>query len=198
MKRMLVLLALLSPLAALSAAAQTSGLPPSPIVAPLILPKSVPVTNQTSSLMFNAMLAISRAQLTNPAAAQTAAFAYTKALEQYRRGDLSGASASALNASSTAGMYAVPAPQIVPQPQLILPSVSRQALYGANAPAIDADAFLALTRGQLMDCAARKSPQLAKAEDKYTLAVRDFAAANYEAVRRDSKAAIDLCAQPQP
>jgi len=197
MKRMLVLLALLSPLAALSAAAQTSGLPPSPIVAPLILPKSVPVTNQTSSLMFNAMLAISRAQLTNPAAAQTAAFAYTKALEQYRRGDLSGASASALNASSTAGMY-VPAPQIVPQPQLILPSVSRQALYGANAPAIDADAFLALTRGQLMDCAARKSPQLAKAEDKYTLAVRDFAAANYEAVRRDSKAAIDLCAQPQP
>src|SRR6185312_11070904 len=160
MKRALALLALLTPLAAAPAIAQTSGLPPSPIVAPLIIPKPPPVTNQTSSLMFNAMLAISRAQLTNPAAAQTASFAYTKALEQYRRGDLNGANASALDALSTAGMYAVPVPQVVPVPQLVFPSVSHQALYGANAPAIDADAFLALTRGQLMECAARKSPQL--------------------------------------
>src|SRR5471032_2901986 len=126
MKRTFSLIALLA-ITAVPAFAQTSGLPPSPVVPPLIVQKSPPVTNQTSSLMFNAMLAISRAQLTNPAAAQTATFAYTKALEQYRRGDLSGANASALGALSTAGMYAVPAPQIVPQPQLILPSVSRQA-----------------------------------------------------------------------
>src|SRR5471032_1719253 len=197
MKRTFSLIALLA-ITAVPAFAQTSGLPPSPIVAPLIVQKSLPVTNQTTSLMFNAMLAISRAQLTNPAAAQTASFAYAQALEQYRRGDITGANASAVNAISSAGMYAVPPTMPQPPATFITPGIPNRALYGASAQAIDADAFLALTRGQLIDCAARKSPQLAKAQDRYAIAVRDFAAANYEAVRRDSKAAIDLCAQPLP
>jgi hypothetical protein len=197
MKRIFSLIALLA-LTAVSAFAQTSGLPPSPVVPPLIVQKSPPVTNQTTSLMFNAMLAISRAQLTNPAAAQTASFAYAQALEQYRRGDITGANASAINALATAGMYAVPVAMPQAPAPFIMPSVTNHPLYGASAPAIDADAFLALTRGQLIDCAARNAPQLEKAKARYNAAVKDFAAGNYQATRLDSKAAIDLCAQTQP
>jgi len=197
MKRFFCLVAVVALFDTLPALAQTSHPPPA-VVPPLLLPKPPPVTNQTSSLMFDAMLAISRAQLTNPAAAQTASFSYTKALEQYRRGDFSGANVSALSALSTAGMYAVPSPLPVPESVTLMPSISSQALYGANAAAIDADAFLALTRGQLMDCAARKSPHLAQAQARYKSALKDFATGNYEATRLDSKAAIDLCAQLQP
>ncbi|MFN2459307.1 MAG: hypothetical protein ABR591_01245 [Candidatus Velthaea sp.] len=167
------------------------------VVAPLNLPKPPPVTNQTTSLIFDAMLAISRAQQQNPQAAQAASFAYTKAIERLRAGDLTAANSNALDAWSRALRYSVPAPLPVPSAPLVAPREPSIGLYGADAPAIDADAFLALTRGQLAQCAARKAPQLPQAHAHYAQALKDFAARNYQGTRLEARAAIDLCAQPQ-
>lgn len=184
-------------LSAVIAAAAVAAPAAAQTVPPPNVPKPPPVTNQTTSLIFDAMLAISRAQQQNPQAAQTASFAYAKALERLRAGDISAADANALDAWSQALRTAVPAPLPVPSPPLLAPREPSIGLYGADAPAIDADAFLALTRGQLARCAARKAPQLPQAQAHYAAALKDFAARNYQGTRLESRAAIDACAQPQ-
>ncbi len=169
---------------------------------PIVLPAPPPVSNQTSSALFDAMLAVSRAQLTNPQAAQTASFQYFTAVQQYRSGDFRAARRSALEALSTASQPALGADAHAP-PAPILPPGATQlpgtqgGLYGADAPAIDADTFLALARGTIDDCAARHDRRLAQAQARYAEAVRAFAARNWETTRIAAKAAIDACAKPQ-
>ena len=171
---------------------------------PIALPHPPPVTNQTSSALFDAMLAISRAQLTNPQAAQNASFQYVKAIEQYRSGNASGARTSALRALSDASQPAAPGVVASPSPPAALAPAPAQVLgtqgglYGADAPAIDADSFLALARGTIDECAARHDKNLGAAQRHYALAARAFAARNWESTRVEAKAAIDACAKPLP
>ena len=170
---------------------------------PIILPAPPPAVNhQTSSTLFDAMLAISRAQQNNPQAAQTAAFQYFTAVQQYRSGNFNAAQRSALEALSTASQ---PAPGIDPHapPAPILPPGATQlpgtqgGLYGADAAAIDADTFLALARRTIDECAARHDRRLGQAQLQYADAARAFAARNWEQTRRAAKAAIDACAKSQ-
>jgi hypothetical protein len=172
---------------------------------PVSLPPPPPVTNQTSSLLFDANLAIGRAQQTNPQAAQSASFQYVKAVQQYRSGNSFGARATAVQALSTASQAALPAAAPAPAvpPALLAPAPAQVpgtqgGLYGADAPAIDADSFLALARGIIDDCAARHARNLAAAQRYYAQAAREFAARNWQGTRFDAKTAIDLCAKPTP
>jgi len=193
MKRALLGFALVCA-SSVSASAQTAN-PPMvypPLVAPLLLAATPP--NANSSLLLATLLAISRAQQTNPQAALNASFAYAKSLERYRVGDINAANASALDALATANANAQSVVQPLPAPAYAPPALSRTELYGASAPAIDAEAFLALTRNQLTECAARKSPELHQAQAHYRQAEAANAAHAWQAVRRDSKAAIDACA----
>jgi hypothetical protein len=172
---------------------------------PVSLPPPPAVTNQTSSMLFDANLAISRAQQANPQAAQSASFQYVKAVQQYRSGDTLSARATAVQALSAASQAAIPAAAsaaAVP-PALLAPAPAQVpgtqgGLYGADAPAIDADSFLALARGIIADCAARHDRNLAAAQRYYAQAAREFAARAWQGTRIDAKTAIDLCAQPQP
>ncbi|GAC1408830.1 MAG: hypothetical protein NVSMB64_17430 [Candidatus Velthaea sp.] len=198
MKRFMLGLTAAALLAA-PAAAQTSGPGPivnPPIVTPILIPPAPPIANATSSRIFDAALAIGRAQLTDPQAAQNASFAYAMALARYRAGDLGGADVQAVYAIIQAQQSAEVRPGPVPMPPFASPRAPRTSLYGADAPAIDADAFLALTRNQLNECAARKSPALSESKVYYAQAQRDFAARNWQAVRIEAKAAIDACVTP--
>jgi len=171
---------------------------------PMVLPQAPPPLGGTSSTLFAAQLAIARAQAIDPHAAQTAAFAYTKAVQQYRSGNFAGANVSALQALSTASQAQVrpsdpaplPTPALFPTPGAQLPG-SGGGLYGGDAPAIDADSFLALARGTLDACAARHDRRLAAAQADYARAEQDFALRNWQATRVDAKAAIDACAKVQ-
>ncbi|MGD0475236.1 MAG: hypothetical protein ABSB70_18765 [Candidatus Velthaea sp.] len=194
------------PLAALPAAlvfalCGSAGAQVAPV--PIVLPQAPPPLGATGSTLFAARLAIARAAQIDPQAAQTASFVYVKAVQQYRSGNIAGANASALQALSTASqaqvLPAVPAP--VPAASLA-PAATQQpgvagGLYGADAAAIDADSFLALARGTLDDCAARRDHRLAAAQSHYAQAEHDFALRNWQATRVDAKAAIDACAKPR-
>lgn len=192
-------LATVPALAAAPALAQVQRAP-----VPVTLPHPPPITNAAGGALFDAMLAISRAQQTNPQAAQTASFQYVKAIQQYRSGNLGAARTSALEALSTASQpqpgSVAPAPSPaaarVPAPAQI--PGTRGGLYGADAPAIDADSFLALARGTIDQCAVRHDTSLPAAQRHYAQAARAFAARNWETTRIEAKAAIDGCAKAQP
>lgn len=166
---------------------------------PLPLPIPPAQTNSTGFLLFDTMLAIARRQQAQPAAAQAATFAYTKALERYRSGDLAGADRAAIEALAALARAPQGAPAPVASAPFVAPAPPRASLsggsYGADAPTIDAEAFLALTRGALRDCAERRSPNLPAAQAAYAQAERALAARNPQAVRIGAKAAIDLCAR---
>jgi hypothetical protein len=172
--------------------------PPAPV--PIVLPAPPPSTNLTGSALWSARLAIARAQLIDPQAAQTAAFQYVQAVQQFRSGDATAAHISALAALATAGGAQVLS--IGAAAQAVQPLVSAPAqlpglaggLYGADAAAIDADSFLALGRGTIDDCKARHDRRLAAAQAHLARAEQDFAARNWSATRSDAKAAIDACA----
>jgi hypothetical protein len=179
--------AALAPAAPANAAGQRPALTaPAAVVlrapVPIVLPQPPPVVNPASGTLYDALLAIERARAVNPQAAQNAAFAYVGAVQQYRSGNFAAARISALQALSIAGTAQVP---VVTGPAL-------------PAPAIDADSFLALARGTLDDCAARHDHRLSGARAKLAQAEHDFASRDWQATRRDAKAAIDACAVPRP
>jgi hypothetical protein len=185
------------------APAQVQVVPASAPV-PILLPQAPPITSSTGSTLYSAMLAIARAQQINPQAAQTASFQYVQAVQQFRSGNAAAANISALQALSTAAQAQVQSsppgplatPPLVPAPAQV-PGLAG-GLYGGDAPVIDADSFLALARGTIDDCAARRDRRLAAAQQHYAQAQQDFARGNWQATRVDAKAAIDACAKPQP
>jgi hypothetical protein len=195
MKRALATLAFATLLCA-RVGAQTAPHPAPPPPPILVLPHPPPPTNQTNTLIFNAMLAIARAAQTNPSAAQAAQYPYFQAIQKLNANDLVGAREAAVQALSIAGQAGEgPTPLATIAPFITsVPEPPHAPLFGLNAPSIDADAFLALARGSLRACAAANSPALPAAQIKYALAEKDAKAGNISAVRADAKAAIDLCA----
>lgn len=151
-------------------------------------------TNAASSAIFDAMLAISRATLTNPAAAQAASFPYAAAIQSYRNGDLLTAQQNALRATAQAAPLPLPQPSAWNAPSLTMPrAVPLPTIM--NPAQADAEAFLALSRRSLGTCGAPAAQQT-QLEAHYDAAVRENLAHNYQAVRRDAQAIIDGCATP--
>jgi hypothetical protein len=174
---------------------------PAPV--PIVLPHPPPITNATSSTLFAVRLAIARAQQIDPQAAQTASFQYVQAIQQLRTGNIAAANISALAALATVSSAQVRSDAPAPLPTPALEPAAPQApglaggLYGADAPAIDADSFLALARGIVDDCTARNDPRLTDAKRHYAQAEQHFAVRDWQATRIEAKAAIDACAKAQ-
>lgn len=180
------LVPLLVALLAAPAAAQTATLP---LAAPPVAP------NAASSAIFDAMLAISRATISNPAAAQAASFSYAQAMSRYQAGDLSAARREALQAIMTAGQNPLPQP---PGYVLAAPPRSGSPALPAivNPPQADAEAFLAVTRRALATCAVTDKAQKAQLQHRYEAAVAEYGTGKYPDVRTDARAVIEACASP--
>ena len=179
---------LLAAACAAPAVAQTATLP-------LAAPPAA--SNAAASAIFDAMLAISRATLTNPAAAQAASFNYAAAIQRYNAGDLTAARLQALQAISATAQLPFPAPATGPLPApltLIQPAPMRTVVNPAQA---DAEAFLAISRRALATCAVTAGPQRTALQQRYETATREYGAQNYTGVRGDARAVIDACAVPQ-
>jgi hypothetical protein len=178
-----------------SASAQVHPLVPAP------LPQPPPRVTPTSQLLVNTNRAILRAQTVNPNLAQSAAFGYVRALQQYRAGDTAGANASAIEAlslASRAQLAPVAAPGVRPfTPDEVLPETILER-SGPNAPQLDANQFLAVARGALMACRDRHdNVDLALAQNAYDQAQQAYRTGNYETTRFEAQAAIGACGVSQ-
>ena len=156
-----------------------------------------PGTSSTANLIFDAMLATARAAASNPQAAPAAQLNTNAAIQRYNAGDVNGARSAAIQALIEA-YRAQPNP--IPVLQSTIPQTSYVQtrpfpLLGGSIAAIDADAFVAQARGAVMNCQATGSPNAGAAAASLGAAVRDAKAGQYQNVRIEARAAVDLCAQ---
>ncbi len=185
------LLALASALAlALALAADASA----QVTGPLPNPPQ-PGVNQTSNLIFDAMLAVSRAATSNPQAAQTATFSYTQAVNSYNTGDMNRARTAAIQAIIDANkQQSHPTAALKPFTPTTAYQTGPFPLPGGSIAQIDADAFVAQARGAVNACMQTHSPNSGAAQQRLAVAEREDKAGRYQDVRIDAKAAVDLCA----
>lgn len=156
------------------------------------LPAPPPAGTPLAATLRDAMLAIERAEATNPAAAQNAAFSYDAAIEQYNAHEYERARASALAALSAAA--APPAPGAPPKPrpfQVPLPG-PRYYMIPAEAPATAANAqtYVAQARRAMTNCANPTA-----AADDYRHAQSALSAKQYRVAMAASRNVADDCAR---
>jgi hypothetical protein len=157
------------------------------------LPAPPPPGGPTSTAIFDAMLAVARAASSNPGAAQSAAFSYQAAIQQYNAGDLNRARMSAIAAIGAA----MPAPPL-PAPSIVPPSIPQQTYYPmpllVAADQADAEGYLGLARRSMSSCGAAGTnpPQVMQ---QYKAASDALDAKNYDASKTASQAVVDYCAQ---
>jgi hypothetical protein len=156
-------------------------------------PVPLPGTTMTSTLLFNAMLAVARAAATNPQAASGAALEYSVALQRYGSGDFNGAQSSAIRAMIQAD---TPQTTTIPTIAPLVPGEHpRVDTYPANSLAeIDADAFVAEARGAVAACTAHHAPVAGRAAALLADAQRENDAGRWFNAKVDAHSAIDLCA----
>jgi hypothetical protein len=169
--------------AATAASAQVPSLP---------LPAPPAAGNPTASTIFDAMLAISRAAGSNPAAAQQATFSYNAAIQQYNAGDLARSQSSAL----TAIMQTNAPPQ--PQPTLYAPPIPMQSYIPMpnvlGADQADAESYVALARRSLTVCGSPGTTPPAAVQQQYAAAVAALTQQKMAAARTASLVVVDACA----
>jgi hypothetical protein len=165
------------------------------------LPAPPPQTNQTAILLFNTMMAVSRAASQNAQNAQAAAINYQQAIQRYRVGDYAGARAAAVQAMMNADRVA-PQPMATLQP--LPPTIYAQkpttifepGLIG-NVAQIDAQAFVGQARGAVAACVNAHDPNANAAEAQLAAAQRAEQTGNYNAARAAARNAVNLCAAAQ-
>jgi hypothetical protein len=190
------LLGLASALALALALAATLGVDASAqVTGPLPKPPQ-PGANQTSNLIFDAMMAVARANATNPQAAQSAALSYTQAVNSYNTGDINRARTAAIQALMNANQpqQATAITVIPPFTPTTAYQISPFPLAGASIAQVDADAFVAQARGAVNACTQAHAPTTQLAQQRLAAAEREDKAGRYQDVRVDAKAAVDLCA----
>ncbi|MEA2664416.1 MAG: hypothetical protein QOI11_1360 [Candidatus Eremiobacteraeota bacterium] len=155
-----------------------------------------PGANQTSNLIFDAMMAVARAAATNPQAAQSASLSYTQAVNSYNAGDVNRARTAAIQALMSANQPQHPTAIATIQP--FTPTTAYQTnpfpIAGGSVAQVDADAFVAQARGAVQACVAAHAPSTQLAQQRLAAAEREDKAGRYQDVRVDAKAAVDLCA----
>jgi hypothetical protein len=156
------------------------------------LPAPPPPGGVASTTIFDAMLAVARAQSSNPGGAQSAASSYQAAIAQYNAGDYDRARMSAIAALGAA----MPQPPL-PAPSVVAPAIPQQEYYqmplliGPNQA--DAESYLALARRSMLVCGAAGTnpPQVMQ---QYAAASAALDAKNWSASKRESQVVIDYCA----
>ena len=177
--------------AAVLAAALTLATGASAQIASLPLPAPPIATNPASSAIFDAMLAIARAAVSNPAAAQQATFTYRAAIQQYDAGDYARARQSAI---AVLGQTAAPP---LPRPSLAPPPIPQPSYYAIPNPGstdqATAEAYVALDKRTMTTCGAPNTTPPAAIQQQYALAVTALVARNYQASRTASATLINQC-----
>jgi len=166
-----------------------------PTPAPTVLPNppSVGTPYPTQDLLIDALNAVQRAQVTDPAAATLAAATYTQAIGRYLAGDTAGARAAAAQAiaqSATPSLIDVNA--AVPSPALIVRTRANPFTW-TDTPTIDAESFLGLASDSLATCAATGTA-LTAAQQSLAAAQAALAAHHPLDVRQAAIATLNACA----
>lgn len=174
--------------AAGSAPGDAQGVPSLPLPAP-----PPPAANPVAGRIFDAMLAIGRAAVTNPQAAQTATFSYNAAIQQYNAGDLARAQQSALQAISQTGAVPFSTPAPIPPPALPEPSTNPMPRL-TNITQAESEEFLALARRSIQACQSVNAPETSAAQRLYGLAVQEHNARQWLQSRQDAQRVVDTCA----
>ena len=158
---------------------------------PLPLPAPPPPGTPVSSTLFDAMIAIERAEASNPAAAQNAAFSYNIAIQQYNAHEYERARASALTAISQSGAPAAPIAPVAHAPMVAhaFPG-PRYYIIPDELPATPANAqrYVVLAHRAMASCAALKT-----AAAEYRGALSALSAKQYRVAMADSRNIVDDC-----
>lgn len=162
------------------------------IAATLPLPAPPAAGTAVASTLRDALLAIERAQTTNPTAAQTATFTYDAALAQYSAREYEQARASALAAMMQAA--APPAPAAAPpHAPFVAPAFPGPRYYlipdELPATAANAQKYVVLAHRAMAGCAAPKTADL-----DYRAALAALNAKQYRIAMADSRNIVDDCA----
>jgi hypothetical protein len=176
--------------AATSAAAFGQTVPPGPPPAP---------GTPTANLVLDAMLAAARAASINPAQAQSASLNANAAIQRYNMGDVNGARAAAIQALIEANRLPhTTIPVLVSTiPQTSALQTQPFPLAGGSIAALDANAFIAQARGAVAACMQQRSPNTTAATQHLNNALGAEKTGQYQNVRTEAKAAVDLCAAAQ-
>jgi hypothetical protein len=176
--------------AATSAAACAQAVPPGPPPAP---------GTPTANLVLDAMLAAARAASINPTQAQSASLNANAAIQRYNMGDVNGARAAAIQALIDANRLPhTNIPVLVSTiPQTSALQTQPFPLAGGTIAALDANAFIAQARGAVAACMQQRSPNTTAATQHLNDALGAEKTGQYQNVRTEAKAAVDLCAAAQ-
>jgi hypothetical protein len=160
------------------------------LAATLPLPAPPPPGTPVASTIRDAMLAIERAAVSNPAAAQNAAFSYNAAIELYKAHEYSQARASALTAISQSLAPAPLSAPITHAPLAVPFPGPRYYIIPDELPATAANAqkYLDSAHRAMANCVA---PRDAAAE--YRGAVSALTAKRYRAAMAASRNIVDDC-----
>jgi hypothetical protein len=179
----------LIPMAAAVLAAALTLVNTASAAGPLAAPPAA--SGNAASSIFDAMLAIARAAVTNPAAAQQASFSYAAAIQQYNAHDFERSRMSALTAISQTA--AVP----LPQPSIWAPPIPQPSYYAMplvhGAKQADAEAYVALARRSTTQCGAPGAAPPAAIQQQYSAAIDALLARNYASARAASQYVVDQC-----
>lgn len=184
----------------LASAARAAGPLPAPPVG------TTGAGGSASSTIYDALIAIVRAQADRSGGVGSATSDYEQAIQQYDAGQYVQARQTALNAIGALVPAPLPAPSLYP---LYIPQPAYHRLPTVvNADEADAESIVALARGQLSQCGSGTPPPTV--QQQYTAAVANFAATNYLTARGQAEVLINYCAaamqqvaqqiaaQPQP
>lgn len=159
---------------------------------PFPLPAPPPAGTAVSSTLRDAMIAIERAEATNPAAAQSAAISYYAAIEQYNAHEYERARASALEAITQSAAPAAPAAPVAHAP-IAAPAFPgpRYYIIPDELPATQANAqrYVASAHRAMANCGA---PTAAAAQ--YRGALSALRAKRYRVAMAASRNIVDDCA----
>jgi hypothetical protein len=158
---------------------------------PFALPAPPPPGAPAASTIRDAMMAIERAATNNPSAAQTAAFSYSAAMQQYDAHEYERARASAVTAIGQAGAPAAPGSAAAPT-QISLPSFPGPRSYvipdELPATASNAQSYVALARRAMERCLDVKA-----ADAEYRGARSALDAKQYRIAMADARNIVDDC-----
>jgi hypothetical protein len=183
--KILMFAAVLAALLSVTHAASAAG------SVPLRLSAPPPAQTAVVSTLRDALLAIGRAEATNPAAAQNATFSYNAAIQLFNAHEYERARSTALTAIFQSG---APAPPLAPAARAPIVSRAfpgpRYYIIPDELPATPANAqrYVALAHSAMASCTALKA-----AAAEYRGALSALSAKQYRVAMADSRNIVDDC-----
>ena len=162
---------------------------------PTYLPDPPPVGSPypTDDLLIDALNAVERAQVTNSAAATTAAATYTQAVGRYAAHDNAGARSAAAQAIAETAVPSLVSVNAAPPASAFIVHTTANPFTWTDTQTVDAETFLGIARDTLGTCAATGAARTA-AQQSFVNAQAALALHHPLDVRTASIATINACA----